>query len=60
MRAGDYRAVFAARSLAADKSERSAGTPTYWRPLELQTVVRKRGPRDEAGVVFEHLVLRPT
>ena len=35
------------------------GSPMYRRPLE-QTVVRKRGPRHEAGVVFEHLVLRPT
>ena len=29
-------------------------------PLDLQTVVRKRGTLHEAGVVFEHLVLRPT
>jgi len=36
------------------------GTPMYSRPLNLQTVVRKRGTLHEAGVVFEHSVLRPT
>jgi len=36
------------------------GTPMYSRPLDLQTVVRKRGTLHETGVVFEHLVLRPT
>ena len=36
------------------------GTPMYSRPLELQTVVRKRGTLHEAGVVFEHSVLRST
>jgi 5-amino-6-(5-phosphoribosylamino)uracil reductase len=36
------------------------GTPMYSGPLDLQTVVRKRGTRYEAGVVFEHSVLRPT
>jgi len=36
------------------------GTPMYSGPLDSQTVVRKRGTRHEAGVVFEHSVLRPT
>ena len=36
------------------------GTPMYSRPLDRQTVVRKRGTLHETGVVFEHLVLRPT
>jgi riboflavin biosynthesis pyrimidine reductase len=36
------------------------GTPMYSRPLDLQAVVRKRGTLHETGVVFEHLVLRPT
>jgi riboflavin biosynthesis pyrimidine reductase len=34
------------------------GTPIYPRPLELRTVVRKRGTLHEAGVVFEHSLLR--
>jgi riboflavin biosynthesis pyrimidine reductase len=36
------------------------GTPMYSGPLNLQSVVRKRGTGHEAGVVFEHSVLRPT
>jgi riboflavin biosynthesis pyrimidine reductase len=36
------------------------GTPMYSGPLTLQTVVRKRGTLQEAGVVFEHSVLQPT
>jgi riboflavin biosynthesis pyrimidine reductase len=32
-------------------------TPMYSRPLDLRTVVRKRGTLHEAGVVFEHSVL---
>jgi riboflavin biosynthesis pyrimidine reductase len=34
------------------------GTPIYPRPLELRTIVRKRGTVHEAGVVFEHSLLR--
>jgi len=36
------------------------GTPMYPRPLELRTVVRKRGTLHEADVVFEHSVLLST
>jgi len=36
------------------------GTPMYSRPLELRTVVRKRGTLHEANVVFEHSVLLST
>jgi riboflavin biosynthesis pyrimidine reductase len=36
------------------------GTPMYSRPLELRTVVRKRGTLHEADVVFEHSVLLST
>ena len=36
------------------------GTPMYSRPLELRTVVRKRGTLHETGVVFEHSVLLST
>ncbi len=32
-------------------------TPIYPRPLELSTIVRKRGTLHEAGVVFEHSLL---
>jgi riboflavin biosynthesis pyrimidine reductase len=42
-------------------SARSAGepnTPFYSKPLEGETVVRKHGTGVDAGVVFEHLVLR--
>jgi riboflavin biosynthesis pyrimidine reductase len=35
------------------------GTPMYSGSLDAQTVVRKRGTLHEAGVVFEHSVLRP-
>ena len=35
-----------------------SGTPFYPRPLELRTIVRKRGTLREAGVVFEHSLLR--
>ena len=34
------------------------GTPMYPRPLDAEVVVRKRGTGPEAGVVFEHLLLR--
>ena len=34
------------------------GTPIYPRPLELRTIVRKRGTLHEAGVVFEHSLLQ--
>ena len=34
------------------------GTPIYPRPLELWPIVRKRGTLHEAGVVFEHSLLR--
>jgi riboflavin biosynthesis pyrimidine reductase len=37
-----------------------AGTPMYPRPLELRTVVRKRGTLHEAGVLFEHFLLLST
>jgi dihydrofolate reductase len=33
------------------------GTPIYPHPLELRTIVRKRGTLHEAGVVFEHSLL---
>jgi len=33
-------------------------TPMYPRPLDAQLLVRKHGSGDEAGVVFEHLLLR--
>lgn len=36
------------------------GTPMYSGSLDLQTFVRKRGTRHEAGVVFEHSMLRST
>ncbi len=36
------------------------GTPIYPRPLDLRTVVRKRGTLHEAGVLFEHSLLPPT
>jgi riboflavin biosynthesis pyrimidine reductase len=36
------------------------GTPMYPRRLDLRTIVRKRGTRHEAGVVFEHSLLRST
>jgi hypothetical protein len=32
----------------------------YSRPLDLRTVVRKRGTLHETGVVFEHCLLRST
>jgi 5-amino-6-(5-phosphoribosylamino)uracil reductase len=35
-------------------------TPLYSRPLDLRTVVRKRGTRHETGVVFEHSLLPST
>jgi riboflavin biosynthesis pyrimidine reductase len=35
-------------------------TPLYSRPLDLRTVVRKRGTLHETGVVFEHSLLRST
>ena len=34
------------------------GTPMYPRPLDAQVVVAKRGTSQEAGVIFEHLLLR--
>jgi riboflavin biosynthesis pyrimidine reductase len=34
------------------------GTPLYPRPLARSTIVRKRGTLHEAGVVFEHSLLR--
>jgi riboflavin biosynthesis pyrimidine reductase len=36
------------------------GTPMYSRPLDLRTVVRKRGTLHETGVVFEHSLLPST
>ena len=36
------------------------GTPIYSRPLDLRTVVRKRGTLHETGVVFEHSLLPST
>ncbi len=36
------------------------GTPIYSRPLDLHTIVRKRGTLKESGVMFEHSVLRST
>ena len=42
-------------------SARSAGepnTPVYSKPLEGETIVRKHGTGVDAGMVFEHLVLR--
>ena len=36
------------------------GTPMYSRPLDLRTVVRKRGTLHEAGVLFEHSCLPST
>ena len=44
-------------------SARSAGepnTPFYSKPLEAETIVRKRGTGVDEGVVFEHLVTQPT
>jgi 5-amino-6-(5-phosphoribosylamino)uracil reductase len=35
-------------------------TPAYSRPLDLRTVVRKRGTLHETGVVFEHSLLPST
>ncbi|HEY3042964.1 MAG TPA: dihydrofolate reductase family protein [Vicinamibacterales bacterium] len=35
-------------------------TPLYPTPLDTKLVVRKRGTGAEAGVVFEHLLLKPT
>jgi riboflavin biosynthesis pyrimidine reductase len=35
-------------------------TPLYPTPLDGKLVVRKRGTGAEAGVVFEHLLLKPT
>jgi hypothetical protein len=36
------------------------GTPMYSRPLDLRTVVRKRGTLHQAGVLFEHSLLAST
>jgi len=35
------------------------GTPLYPKPLDTRLAVRKRGTGPEAGVIFQHVILRP-